>query len=152
MELSLSLNLYLYYTVWRTCSRWTVLMTNIQRWRPYSTVAAACLPKFSVCQCTAMFSVKKKKMIIRADEAGASNDDSVTAERFLICRIRLWHAPSRGRRTSFHLCRRKGGKEGQLASAMRQPSDKQNMNAWDSQTNERGRRNVHAGSAIILRH
>lgn len=36
-------------------------------------------------------------------------------------------------------------KEGQLASAIRQPSDKQYITLWDSQTNERHSRNTHSG-------
>lgn len=38
-----------------------------------------------------------------------------------------------------------GGVGGQLASAIRQVSDKQYITVWDSQTNERGSRNVHPG-------
>lgn len=50
-----------------------------------------------------------------------------------------------GWRKSFYLCRRQWGKGGQLASAIRQLSDKQYITVRDSQTNERGSRNVHPG-------
>lgn len=84
-------------------------------------------------------------MIIIADEARASDDDSVTAESFLICRIRLWHAPSQDGGNLFICAEESGGKGGQLASAIRQLSDKQYITVRDSQTNERGSRNVHPG-------
>lgn len=90
-------------------------------------------------------------MIIIADEARASNDDSVTAESFLICRIRLWHAPSQDGGNLF-ICAEERGKGGQLASTIRQPSDKQYITARDSQTNERGRRNVHSGWTEFRNH
>lgn len=90
-------------------------------------------------------------MIIIADEATASNDDSVTAVSFLICRIRLWHAPSQDGGNLF-ICAEERGKGGQLASTIRQPSDKQYITAWDSQTNERGRRNVHSGWTEFCNH
>lgn len=90
-------------------------------------------------------------MIIIADEARASNDDSVTAASFLICRIRLWHAPSQDAGNLF-ICAEERGKGGQLASTIRQPSDKQYITAWDSQTNERGRRNVHSGRTEFCNH
>lgn len=90
-------------------------------------------------------------MIIIADEARASNDDSVTAASFLICRIRLWHAPSQDGGNLF-ICAEERGKGGQLASTIRQPSDKQYITAWDSQTNERGRRNVHSGWTEFCTH
>ena len=83
-------------------------------------------------------------MIIIADEARAPNDDSVTAESFLICRIRLWHAPSQDGGNLF-ICAEERGKGGQLASTIRQPNDKQYITMWDSQTNERGSRDVHPG-------
>lgn len=94
---------------------------------------------------------KKKKKIIIADEARASNDDSVTAVSFLICRIRLWHAPSQDGGNLF-ICAEERGKGGQLASTIRQPSDKQYITAWDSQTNERGRRNVCSGWTEFCNH
>lgn len=90
-------------------------------------------------------------MIIIADEARAPNDDSVTAVSFLICRIRLWHAPSQDGGNLF-ICAEERGKGGQLASAIRQPSDKQYITAWDSQTNERGRRNVRSGWTEFCNH
>lgn len=90
-------------------------------------------------------------MIIIADEARASNDDSVTAESFLICRIRLWHAPSQDGGNLF-ICAEERGKGGQLASTIRQPSDKQYITVWDSQTNERGNRNVHPGWTEFCNH
>ncbi len=90
-------------------------------------------------------------MIIIADEARAPNDDSVTAASFLICRIRLWHAPSQDGGNLF-ICAEERGKGGQLASTIRQPSDKQYITAWDSQTNERGRRNVHSGWTEFCNH
>lgn len=90
-------------------------------------------------------------MIIIAYEARASNDDSVTAESFLICRIILWHAPSQDGGNLF-ICAEERGKGGQLASTIRQPSDKQYVTAWDSQTNERGSRNVHPGWTEFCNH
>lgn len=90
-------------------------------------------------------------MIITAYEARASNDDSVTAESFLICRIILWHAPSQDGGNLF-ICEEERGKGGQLASTIRQPSDKQYITAWDSQTNERGSRNVHPGWTEFCTH
>lgn len=90
-------------------------------------------------------------MIIIADEARAWNDDSVTAESFLICRIRLWHAPSQDGGNLF-ICAEERGRGGQLASTIRQPSDKQYITTWDSQTNERGRRNVLSGWTEFCNH
>lgn len=92
-----------------------------------------------------------RKMIIIADEARASNDDSVTAESFLICRIRLWHAPSQDGGNLF-ICAEERGKGGQLASTIRQPNDKQYITVWDSQTNERCSRNVHPGWTEFRNH
>lgn len=123
-------------------------MTNIQICHPYGEAAAAACP-LSIVHCSG-FS-EEEKMIIIADEARASNDDSVTAESFLICQIRLWHAPSRDAGNLF-ICAEERGKRGQLASTIRQPSDKQYITGWDSQTNERCRRNVHAGSTEFCNH
>lgn len=84
-----------------------------------------------------------RKMIIIADKAEAGNDDSVTAESFLICRIRLWHAPSQN--GDLFICAEERGKGGQLASTIRQANDKHYITMWDSQTNESGSRDVHPG-------
>lgn len=138
---------------WKDSSRLTVLkisqMTDIQICHTHCTNAAVC--PLSIVFGSALQWFYWRKMIIIADEARAPNDDSVTAESFLICRIRLWHAPSQDAGNLF-ICAEERGKGGQLASTIRQPSDKQYITAWDSQTNERGSSNVHPGWTEFCNH
>lgn len=75
---------------------------------------------------------------------GARKGDSVTAVSFLICRIRLWHAPSQDAGNLF-ICAEERGKGGQLASAIRQAGDKRYITVRDSNTNEGGSGGAHSG-------
>lgn len=77
---------------------------------------------------------------------GARKGDSVTAVSFLICRIRLWHAPSQDAGNLF-ICVEERGKGGQLASAIRQAGDKRYITARDSHTNEGGSGGARSGRA-----
>lgn len=122
----------------------------IHRLRVYWIFTAAACP-LSIVFGSALQWFQWRKMIIIAYESRASNDDSVTAESFLICRIILWHVPSQDGGNLF-ICAEERGKGGQLASTIRQPSDKQYVTAWDSQTNERGSRNVHSGWTEFCNH
>lgn len=117
-------------------SRWTVL--RIPQMTDTAMSHAAQMPRTPLRSALGgtLRRLQWRKMIIIADEAEAANDDSVTAESFLICRIRSWHAPSRGGGNLF-ICAEERGKGGQLASTIRHPCDKRYITAWDSQTNER---------------